>query len=697
MPLFNFTACRFWTSPLIFTIILLFIIPIPVMMTISARNLITADALINLKVTFARDWPLDVRYFIIFAMSIFAVVTSCSRFKYLKSKVSVDFYHSLPIKRGRLFATQLAVGAMSLILPYLFNMLLTLLIFAVNGFITQTLILNVLAISIDTLAYTLLYFSLSTLVGMVSGLTSMHLSLSVIVVFLPPLMYAVTILFISLFNHRMWVDYYFSSGIVEKLSPAIRFFMNGSLLSPIELIVTALLSAAMLAGAYVIYAHRKSERSGTPVVFKPLGEVIKYIIMFFGAICGGLLFSFIMNDLAWTVFGILSGTVLSFMLANSVLNKTARAMFKGWKGLCVFTVIVMMFFTLLAVNAFGINDHVPSPTFTSKIEVNFENNGGTMEFGDKEVIRALHSIYEKGANAGWENTKLHGDALRREEKRIEIVFYPKFGIPNAKQIYINNQEQLIDELRTLLDSEEFAAQYKDALLNIPGNGNVYIDLPGIILSPNGKQLFHTSKGVTNVRFNDDKPIDSLKEEIGIHMIGKDLENVNFDFFQTQSYGFIQAYGYTHDYKEFYQPAFVSMTNSTNFWKANGNIFHTPDEMREIIAEHTDSIKITGYTKAGEGKTMVITDKKQMLEVLTSTTSLFSYYKSPFTLTDMRFYVEYDLEVSDIYDGSYYYDDEGNRHEIYEYTDNSSSNTIELFNETTFLYGKVPEFVLEYFE
>ena len=57
--------------------------------------------------------------FVKLAVIILAVTCGVSMFAYLHNRRKVDFYHSLPISRSRLFAVDYATGALCALVPYL--------------------------------------------------------------------------------------------------------------------------------------------------------------------------------------------------------------------------------------------------------------------------------------------------------------------------------------------------------------------------------------------------------------------------------------------------------------------------------------------------------------------------------------------------------------------------------------------------
>ncbi len=700
-PLFGFSAKQFWTTILLFTIILFFVLPVPVLMTISNRTINDANDFIRLKDDFAEDWCEVIRYFAIIITATFGIVVSCARFGYLKSKVSIDFYHSLPVKRKQLFLTQLGVGVIALVIPYLFNILFTLIVFASNGLISELLLVNILTMSWEVFVYTLFCFSISTLVGMISGLTAVQLTLTLVAIFILPAICLASIAFVWIFNENMWTEFYITPQLFEKLSPPLRLIINNNPLSIFESVVLVLVSVIMLIGAYAIYMKRKSERAGTPVVFTPLGEVIKYVLVFLGTLGGGLLFYAMMEDLFWTVFGMACGMILVFMLTNTILNKTARAMFKGWKGLCIFGAVVAVGFIMLLTNAFGINTRIPSPEFTSRVMVNFGDGIDGLEFRDQEVIEAVSTIYK---NSEWRYVYKTNAAYNYERVRMEVVFYPKFGIPVAKTVTIFNKSDFIEEFRTILDSEEFKKQYASAFDNFTkyfdnftkyDEGYISLDLPRYSFDKEtGKPIsYHSAYDYWYFKEFDINAVEAKRFALA------ELEEANkacgFDFFQQQSFATVRidSYGYYMS-KNVTLPIFNSMDEVVDKLHSSGMIEYTPEEYNEKMAAAID--KMTVYHPES-GKFITVTDKTHILEILNAAVS--SFHNSAitaYTFADPKYFATFSIEVTETEDVHYYYEDgvsytevvPREKEDVYTYTNNY---------EIAFLLGKTPDFIIRHFE
>lgn len=686
----GFNLKQYWTSILLFTIILFFVLPVPVMMYITNEHMHGYSSFENIKNELAVYWVEAIRYVIIPIMSVISVVVSAARFSYLKNKVSVDFFHSLPIRRERLFFTQLGVGALAIIVPYLINILFTFIVIASNGLITGALVLNVALLTAELAVYVLFFYSLSTLVGMVCGLTAVQLVLTAVAIFILPVAHALFITFIDIFVENMWVDFYLSENIMEKLSLAIRFVVRENALSLAETIILIVISAAMLGLSLFLYTRRKSERAGQSVVFNPLAEVIKYVIMFIGTLAGGTLFYYIMNDMFWTFFGMACGMVLTFMLANTVIHKTAKAMFRGVRGLIIFAGTTLITVIILMTNAFGVNSRVPSPSATSKVEVRFGWGQSSFEFTDRAVIEAIHRIYT-------ERNVMHevydSNIVRDYESfNLQVAFYNRLGIPTAKTVYIGNKSDFIEEFRTILNSEEFGEQYA-------------LPLKNVLTSQSGRAYFSVGNGYY---INDYGRVWSLYETHNLNneqyekfMLGdiaRAAAGCNFDYFQHPVFGRIGIYEAGYRYGRSFS-LHTTMASVEEGYVNLGVMRDSYEEATKKLVEAIDEIKICRLTDKDTGlyldSSAVITDKEQIKALLEASTNIYgNYYDSLYTFVDTEYFAVYELTVTDDHGNDYI---DMSEEELANHFNTKSNgyympNTYTREFDIAFILGKTPDFV-----
>lgn len=643
LPLMLNTLKRKWTTMLLIAIIMFFTLPVPLMMFFSQARNQNHEQLQERVLIFCNDWSGGIRYALVPILSVLAVVMSCVMLRYLHKKVSVDFYHSLPIKRSKLFAAQLLTGGIALLVPTVIMFAAALIVIAANGGLTMSVLAGSLLSLLEAVIFSLLFYGLASLVGVVTGVTAVHLILTGIAIFIVPLIYVVTVAFCSIFVENMWVDWYFQGDILAKLSPVIGFFVDiDRRLTLLEGILYLIFAAGFFFAAYLVYRHYKSERAEISVIFPALGEFIKYSVVFPATLGGGLIFYYMMQNAFWTIFGMVCGGLLTFMLANTILNKSAKAMFRRWKGLLVYAGVCALLMIVAFNNVFGMNTSVPASL--TKVNAFFGDTTGEMTFTDKAVMDALRQFNEKGSYSGtaWESDRYveFGDDsyyLSHNMQRLDmkIVYYPTFGFPVAKEIFIVDKPALENELRTILDSDEFRKQYK-ALAD------------------------STTNNLSSLRFclNSDY-YDYSDEEFNAEWLRSalvsDTADVGYDYFQSQGLG--------------YATFRTGKLNPTELWYYRSSWVNFPITAKstsmvkelsggktaeELLDEISKSVKSLSVFDAKENTAADFSDPKDIKAILSGLTMLgsfdFGYNGCQLTIAEPRYYVSYTLEGDE--DNSY---------------------------------------------
>lgn len=728
VPFFLFRLKQSWTLILLFTIILFFVFPIFTLMGISSERLSGYFYIESLKKDLVDSWLPMMRILLTFIGCVFSIVVSCKQFSYMKNKVATDFFHSLPQRRGQIYLNRLAVSACALIIPFAVNILLTSAIIGVNGLFTQELVSGMAKMVLDIFVYSTFCLAITTLVGMVTGLTSVTLSLTAVALFIIPASIAVIVLFFSIFCENMWVDFYLSEELLKNYSPAIRFFTDTSPLTGFEIGTMLLVSAVMLVGAYFIYMRRKNERAGTPVVFTALGEVIKYVLIFLATLLVGLIFFSIMSEsFVWTVFGMLCGALLTFMLTNTILNKTAKAMFKGIKGLGIYAIVITAGMIVLMSNLFGINTSIPKASATSKVMINFKGDYSGLEFTDKAVIEAVRTLYTEGrlypAEKEFTLPEYGSVDYTVGSIRVEIVFYPNFGIPVAKSFSINNKYDLIDEFRTILDSEQFSTQYTELIDEYLAAEDGYLALSVSNYTPgqNNNRIWHDYRyyhlNFDDARYNSKVYIDDMRyeysmEDYAVLELKADAATADFEYFQQAVMGELTIGDSTGYYRKHIAiPIRESAEAVQERLISSGILIQTAEQANERFAELIDKVEVYhlseayNETEVNEGNkavpSMVVTDKEQIRAIIESSSGIALGYDgnySPFAFNERDYLIIINLPVTE--SQSTATDISLSENDIERI---SSENGGKMYYENTheismrFRMGATPDFVLEHFE
>ncbi len=664
------------------------------------------------------DWLPAVHYLMTIFGCIFAVIAVCKHTAYLKNKVSADFFGSMPMRRGQLYLTSVFASFCSVIIPFIVNLIITFAILAAKGLITQALVTDIFKSIADLIGYSSFCLAVTTVVSTVTGLTAVTLALTAEALAIIPAGLAVFVAFFDLFVKNMWTDYYFSEQTLKYTSPLLRLVIDTAHLSLIEFSAMLLVSAVLLIGAYFIYLKRKNERSGMPVVFDTLGEVIKYIDMVLITLFAGFVFYNVTErSYGWMIFGMICGIVLSFMLLNTILTKNAKAMFKNAKGLAICGGAMAAFTAVVILNPFGLIDKLPSTNSIASVRVSFDSYEG-FEFEDEAVIDSIRAIYLEAnkqndiyeyASYGGREILLDGLVTSyvdfKDSVSMDVVFYPKFGLPVAKSVYINDKNALIEEFRTVLNSNEFAEQYSTLANEYIDQTDAYVHLstPNYVMGIKNDVLWYGYSGI-GLRLN--KPnYDSryTKEGLAIDAIIADTKNVNFDYFQSQHYGTLNISGNSAPYNDIQIPLRTELKDVESTLLAEGILLSSASEQIDRYAEVIDEIKVYKYGSTAENGEklpyMSVTDKDMIREILLASSNIFTHGTNceTFEFIDREYYAVIDYDV--------FYGDNAKYHinltneEVAERTDEDSDIVYRVekgSSSLSFRYGMIPEFIAEYF-
>lgn len=657
---------------LLIGIIMFFVIPVPIMMMYSSDTDYYSRNPENLILHY-QGWANQIRYAIVPIMSVLAVIVCCVMLGYLHKKISVDFYHSLPIKRGKLFASQLISGYIILLVPTVIMFACGLITIAFYGAMTFDTIIAALLSLGEGILYSLLFYSLSSVIGVVTGLTAVHLILTGVSIFIVPLIYCVSVVFCEIFTDNMWSSWYFGDGILTKLSPVIRFLVDSTRLSIPEIVIYIAITILLFVAAGFICINYKSECAENSVIFPVLGEIIKYLLVFPMTLAGGLLFYYIMYNGFWTVFGMVCGGLLTFMLTNTILQKSAKAMFCKIKGLAVYAGVMVVAMILVMNNIFGINSNISKNL--NKVEIIFDDNTYMFTFEDEDTITAIRELYENGKMYDYYMYDPDYEIIPSytystyTSLDLSIVFYPSFGIPQAKDVTIYRKNECADILKTILDSEEFSQQYKTMTECI--NISYYSTIYSCYCSLSDKESF----GNSSFTFNTDGNNKPISDNI-VNSIISDTANMNFNSFQQFSLGThimnVNKPSYVkYGSNRIYIPFMINMTNTLETLKEAGV---AKVRVGEYLNDFSNAVVDMEVFNIHDGTSKKYTNTKDIYNILQSLSVLGAdrYDTSlicQLTLVEPNYVVHYNVEC----------ENEVGDTELYEYVGMLRLGTAEVLN------------------
>ena len=377
----------------------------------------------------------------------FGVVT-CG---YMMRRRSAYFWHALPQKRETLYTTSVTASLCCAALGTLASLVFTLAILGARD-ATAVVFGCFFLYFAKNLLWFLIAYAITVFAGSFSGSGVIQMLMSLVITFYPLALYSGLLMLRGLYASYFAEEYYFGLPFVKWLCPvyyAAAHFDDGFAAVPTVCAVLAVL--LLLLGALCIYRRRAVENAEKPIVFARLGSVLKYLLVFVVTVYAGLFFEAVSGG-GWIVFGFASGGLLSFLLVNTILEKSPKAMFKGWRGFIIFAVAFALFFAAFSLDVFHTIDRVPEAEDVTRAEVRISRFDRNTTVTDRETAAALCTLIENQIAA--DNAPLANRARGDNDGfYMETVLYTRFGIPVARNYYVEKSTDGAREfLRAYADS-----------------------------------------------------------------------------------------------------------------------------------------------------------------------------------------------------------------------------------------------------
>ncbi len=437
---FDYTLKSNWQHLIFYIILALLVIVLPTVVTVSDFS----ERAFN-----AYEYKLRDADELMIVSAVLTFVTSCgiavfagmSAVSYVNSKQAVGCFHSFPVTRQTIYFTETGVRALYFLVSVGIAVVISWGLLELNmphsdevrTFYIQMLLMSVLGFA--------LFYAITLFAAGLTGTALLRFLMLCLVVALPIALYALVCAAVSLGMPDVDIDPYLEFNFIKWLCPVtfvadIILGLAGENPGTVQyhfglnVVLMLLPAAAFYFGGLLLHLKRRSETSGTSIIWRPVFTVIKYAVMFVATLCGMLFFGAMSGEEgAWFFFGGLCGLVLSFMLANVILYRSVRSMFKGVKGLCVMAVVMVIFSVFTVYDAAGLNEHMWSAGNTKSLEI--ELNGVDVKYTDREDIEAIVPLLQE-----YMNEKEYGD------------YYAQYAV--AERLYPVD-EGTAEDVRTYLD------------------------------------------------------------------------------------------------------------------------------------------------------------------------------------------------------------------------------------------------------
>ncbi len=315
-----------------------------------------------------------------FSAIVLAAVIGCVMFFYLQQKKQVNFYHSQPITRTRLFWNQYFVGLILNIVPLV---IMTVVMFVIVVGYGLGSILNIGMIVwhvMQMVLFLLAGYSIAVFAGQIAGTMATHMALNAVLHFCIPVGAYIVNMMYSLF----FATYNGASLIEEslKFSPLCAVFQYFSSvhytpdsfvmnISPMEsgMIAVLVWMTILLSGlAWALYQKRPSEAAGKAMVYPSSEPVLKAYLMFVVSITAGLVFQSVGSKMFF-YFAVISFAILTHMTCEVIIQHDFKAMGKRFSHCAVILVLILGIVGVFRFDLLGYDSYLPEPDEVQQVSL----------------------------------------------------------------------------------------------------------------------------------------------------------------------------------------------------------------------------------------------------------------------------------------------------------------------------------------
>lgn len=375
-------------------------------------------------------------------------------FSYLHSPAKLDFYHSLPIKREKLFAVKLTASSLTFVTAYLISQALALLAGTVFSVVNGEVVLEVLVSSLMGILFFLYSYSGALLAVMLTGklLTSV-LATGTLGLYLP-LLHLIGMMFLNLFmKTALTSEYYIGrSESLRYTSPWAlcllyrgggRVGLTGMWPGIGSLCVIAAVTVIFLLISLQLYRIRKTEAAGSAIAFDNLENIIKLLLTVPTAVVAAMVAYELYDSPVWELAFILLFGALGCMIMEFIYRWDIRQVLMHKKHIIMTVVLAAAIFFSVRFDVAGYNTYLPQKSEVSAMAVkswqeDFAYNGAgeendsdagfSAELLDYLETEEFGPIYRL-AQQGVENEKT--GSFDANTTRIAV----KYHLKNGKEIY----------------------------------------------------------------------------------------------------------------------------------------------------------------------------------------------------------------------------------------------------------------------
>lgn len=327
----------------------------------------------------------------VFVMIVLALICGLSGFAYLNSRSKVDFYHSIPVRREKLFLANYFNGILIPAVPYAVCLAAAAVISVANGVDGASLSAIALKGYVLHMVYYILTYTVVVIAAMLTGHVVVGFLGSLVLWFYVPL--AVMLINAHFVVHFKTYMGYTLSGLMKgvRISPIVEYVTQAGAyadkLKPAfgSAAVALAVSAALAVVACLLYRRRPSEAAGKAMAFRISCPIIRILIVLMCAQYLGEFFWEIRESTAWAVFGVVMGGLISHCVIEVIYNFDFKKLFSHSIQLVGCIAVSLAVMCVFRYDLLGFDSYLPEKSQVKEASVFVSRLDSWVSYGEPEL------------------------------------------------------------------------------------------------------------------------------------------------------------------------------------------------------------------------------------------------------------------------------------------------------------------------
>ncbi|MBT9779831.1 hypothetical protein GPL15_25500 [Clostridium sp. MCC353] len=388
--------------------------------------------------------------FLCFMFIVLAIVCGMTSFSYLNFKNKVDFYHSIPVKREKIYFANFMNGIWMIALPYALFLSAGILIAVSNGVEFLPLLSEGAKGYAMHMTYYLLAYATVVVVMMLTG--NRVVGFMGVLTFFSYVPLAASVIE-GCFYTWFWTyapENSFLRQVLQDFSPVTAYTRSVSQYESDGIILWRIIAAlgafvVLMALGLILYKKRPSEAAGKAMAFPVTKPVIRILIVMFCSLSMMLFGWGLRKSMGWAVFCMLCGCIIAHCVIEVIYNFDFKQLF-GHKlqllGCIAASLLVLIVFRY---DIFGYDKYLPDAGNISHVSVGLNGVDNWVDYGS--IVPVDGDIYKWNRESGDDYREKHmkitdpGAALELAQAGIDRNNRLKAeSVPSSRSYYIDSKE-----------------------------------------------------------------------------------------------------------------------------------------------------------------------------------------------------------------------------------------------------------------